>query len=81
MQPSDMIDVRDDCGHLLFRISRDRMTIQIKLGRSRDQLYEVDLSTARPTARRAAVARPTAIVNVYGTIGLDNKNEHAKIET
>jgi hypothetical protein len=75
--PNDLIDVRD--GHLLFRISRDRTTIQIKLGRSRDQLYEVDLRATHPIVCRATV-RPT-IANAYDAIGLDNTNRHAKIET
>ena len=72
---NDMIDVRDERGHLLFRVSRDRSVIQIKQGRSRDQLYEVDLSTARPTARRAAVVGRQPIVNVYDLIGIDNNGK------
>jgi hypothetical protein len=69
---SDMIDVRDDMGRLLCRISADRRMVVIK--HKGEPAYEVELNAERPVARR------TAIVNTYRVIGIDNKNEHAKIE-
>jgi hypothetical protein len=70
---NDMIDVRDDMGRLLCRISADRRTVVIK--HKGEPAYEVEVAAERPVARRAVVARRTTIVRAYDLIGIDNNGK------